>query len=137
MPAATTDRNTLRREGVQEPYPVKAATRIFAGVMVAVDATGFAVPAATSTTHKCVGVATRQVNNLAGANGEQLIVADRRPHWFANSTAGELIALADVGSDCFIVDDNTVAKTNGTNTRSRAGKIINVSAAQGVLVDFR
>ena len=35
---------------------------------------------------------------------------------------------ADVGADCYIVDDQTVAKTNGTNTRSVAGKIIAVDA---------
>ena len=33
-----------------------------------------------------------------------------------------------MGSDCYIVDDQTVAKTNGTNTRSVAGKIIAVDA---------
>ena len=42
--------------------------------------------------------------------------------------AGDLIAQADVGADCYIVDDQTVAKTNGTNTRSVAGKIIAVDA---------
>lgn len=40
---------------------------------------------------------------------------------------------ADIGSDCYIVDDQTVAKTNGTNTRSVAGKIMDVDA-QGVWV---
>jgi hypothetical protein len=137
MPAATQDRDTKRREGTQESYPVKAATRIWAGTLACVDATGFVVPGSVSTTQKCVGVATKQVNNLSGANGDQSLTTDRRPHWFNNSTAGDLIALSDVGAQCFIVDDNTVAKTNGTNTRSVAGKIVNVSATQGVLVDFR
>jgi hypothetical protein len=137
MPALTADRDTKRREGIQESYPVKATTRIFAGALACVDSTGFLVPGSVSTTQKCVGVATRQVSNLTGANGDQTLITDRRPAWLNNSSAGDLIALADVGADCFIVDDNTVAKTNGTNTRSRAGKILNVNATQGVLVDFR
>jgi hypothetical protein len=54
--------------------------------------------------------------------------------WFQNSTAGDLIAQADVGTDCYIVDDQTVAKTSGTNTRSVAGKVQEVDAALGVRV---
>ena len=34
---------------------------------------------------------------------------------------------------CYVVDDETVAKTNGTNTRSRAGVVVDVDA-QGVWV---
>ena len=47
---------------------------------------------------------------------------------YGNSSAGDLIAQADVGADCYIVDDQTVAKTNGSSTRSVAGKIIAVDA---------
>lgn len=137
MAALTTDRDTKRREGIQEGYPVKAAAKIFAGSIGAIDATGFAVAGITSTTLKCVGVAVSRCDNTSGANGDLTAVFDRRPHWFANSSAGDLIALADVGANCFIVDDQTVAKTNGTSTRSVAGKIVNVSASLGVLVDFR
>lgn len=137
MAALTADRNTLRREGVQEGYPVKASTRIFAGSITAIDATGYAVPGAVATTLKCVGVAVARYDNSAGAAGDVKAVTDRRPHWFANSSAGDAIALTDVGASCYIVDDQTVAKTNGTNTRSVAGKILNVDAALGVLVDFR
>ena len=31
---------------------------------------------------------------------------------------------ADIGGDCFIADDQTVAKTNGGNTRPLAGKVV-------------
>jgi len=44
-----------------------------------------------------------------------------------------LIAITEIGTDCYIVDDNTVAKTNGTSTRSRAGKVVDVNA-NGVFV---
>ena len=46
------------------------------------------------------------------------------------------VQVPDIGKDCFIVDDQTVAKTNGANTRSRAGKVFDVDA-DGVWVDFR
>ena len=54
---------------------------------------------------------------------------------FANSTAGDLIAEADIGTVCYIVDDQTVAKTSGTNTRSPAGVVDSVDT-QGVWVRF-
>ena len=54
---------------------------------------------------------------------------------FQNSSAGDLIALANLGADCYIVDDQTVALTNGTNTRSVAGKIRDVDAG-GVWVEI-
>ena len=55
---------------------------------------------------------------------------------FANSAAADAITLADIGADCYIVDDQTVAKTSATNTRSVAGKVFDVDA-EGVWVDFR
>ena len=60
----------------------------------------------------------------------------RLPHCFGNSTSTDAITLADVGSDCYIVDDQTVAKTNGSGTRSRAGRVFDVDS-EGVWVDFR
>ena len=53
---------------------------------------------------------------------------------FANSSAGDLITIADIGKACFIVDDQTVAKTDGTGTRSRAGIVDGIEASGGVWV---
>jgi hypothetical protein len=55
---------------------------------------------------------------------------------YGNSASADLIAADDVGKDCFIVDDQTVALTNGTNTRSRAGKVYRVDPDGGVWVSF-
>ena len=52
---------------------------------------------------------------------------------FENSSAGDAIAIAEIGDDCYIVDDQTVAKTNGGSTRSVAGKVIDV-VSDGVFV---
>jgi hypothetical protein len=53
-----------------------------------------------------------------------------------NSSDADAISTANIGADCYIVDDQTVALTNGTNTRSVAGKIFDVDSA-GVWVDMR
>ena len=65
---------------------------------------------------------------VGGANGAISVQVKRGTFKYGNSSAGDLIAQADVGADCYIVDDQTVAKTNGSSTRSVAGKIIAVDA---------
>ena len=64
------------------------------------------------------------------------MTVEKGVHCLANSSSADAITLADIGSDCFIVDDQTVAKTSATNTRSVAGKVFDVDA-DGVWVDFR
>jgi hypothetical protein len=135
MTALTQDRNTLRREGLAMEPPVAAATKIYGGSIVAINAAGYAVPGATATTLKSAGVAEHRADNSAGAAGDIRVRVRKGPHVFANSAAADAIALTDIGADCYIVDDQTVAKTNGTNTRSVAGKVFDVDAG-GVWVNF-
>lgn len=136
MTALTQDRNTLRRDGLQIEPPVAANVRIWAGSLVAINPAGLAVPGATAANLKGAGVAERRADNTGGTAGAIRVRLRRDPHRFANSAAADAITLADLGADCFIVDDQTVAKTNGTNTRSVAGKVFDVDA-DGVWVDFR
>ncbi len=135
MAALTTDRDTLRRDAVDFVFPVAANTVIYAGSIVCVNSSGLATPGAVSTTLKCVGVAQKRANNNPGAASAISVEVRRGCHRFANSSAGDLIALANVGADCFIVDDQTVALTNGASTRSVAGKIRDVDAI-GVWVEI-
>lgn len=132
----TADRNTVSRNGVDFEFPVKGATKIHAGGIVCIDtANSYATKGAVSTTLKSVGVAQEQADNAGGADGAINVKVRRGCFRFANSSAGDQITLADVNSDCYLVDDQTVAKTNGTNTRSVAGKVRDVDAA-GVWVEF-
>ncbi len=135
MTALTQDRNTLRRDGHQVALFVADATLIHAGAIVCVDANGMAVPGATSATLRAVGVAERRADNLA-STGDVRVSCRKGPHKFANSAAADAVDTSDIGADCYIVDDQTVAKTNGTGTRSVAGKVFDVDA-DGVWVDFR
>ncbi|OSC96070.1 hypothetical protein BZY60_000305 [Pseudomonas aeruginosa] len=135
MPALTKDRNTVRRDGVQFSDPVAAATRIFAGSLVCLDASGNAVPGSTATTLKARGLAQEQVDNSAGAAGDLRIETRRGVFLFANSAAADEITRADIGATAYIVDDQTVAKTDGTSTRSAAGTIRDVDS-YGVWVEI-
>jgi carbonic anhydrase/acetyltransferase-like protein (isoleucine patch superfamily) len=80
------------------------------------------------------GLAQEQADNSAGAAGDVTVESQPGVFPFANSAAGDAITRAEIGDDCYIVDDSTVAKTNpGGNTRSVAGKIVDVDA-KGVWV---
>ena len=135
MAATTVDRATQRRDAAQFQFPVAAATKIPAGVIVAINASALAVNGATSTTLKAVGVSEAAADNSAGAASAINVKVRRGCHKFGNSASGDLITLAEVGTDCYIVDNQTVAKTNGSSTRSVAGKVRDVEA-DGVWVEF-
>ncbi|MBI1214545.1 MAG: hypothetical protein GC185_01845 [Alphaproteobacteria bacterium] len=136
MTALTQDKATPQSAGDYLDAPVASGKKIYTGALVAMSSTGYITPGATATTLKGVGVAQEQVDNTDGADGDVTVRVDRRPYWISNSDT-DPVGLEDIKADCYIVDDQTVAKTNGTNTRSVAGKIMNVDANLGVLVDFR
>lgn len=136
MTAIATERDTQRRDGKAAAYPVLAATKVLAGTLVALTAAGYAQGGVVATTLKAVGVADETADNTAGASGD-IKVKTRKDGWFrfANSAAGDLISIADIGNNCYIVDNQTVAKTDGAASRSVAGKIRDV-AADGVWIEF-
>jgi hypothetical protein len=131
----TKDRNTQRRDGVQFNDPVAASTRIFAGSLVCLNAAGNAVPGSLSATLKARGVAQEQVDNRDGAAGALRIESRRGLFQFANSASTDEITRADIDNTAYIVDDQTVAKTSATDTRSVAGIIRDVDAG-GVWVEI-
>ena len=80
------------------PYPsritlgVKTSTTVYQGGLVAVDSTGYAVPASVSTTHYVQGVALATVTN-SGSSGT--VTVDVRPGtWlFKNSSSSDEITV--------------------------------------------
>jgi len=134
MTALTAERDTPRRDGQQFEFPVAAASKIWLGSMAMINGSNYAVKGATATGQKCVGVAEETVDNT-GAAGDKRVKVRRGTFRLGNSSAGDLVVLSDVGADCWIVDDQTVAKTNGSATRSVAGKIRDVDSV-GVWVEF-
>ncbi len=101
--------------------PVKASTKIWQGAACVIDA-GYLAPARTATGLISAGVAHKTYDNSAGSAGAVVASVERGVFAFNNSAGGDLIAQANVGADCYWVDDQTVALV-GTG-RSRAGRII-------------
>ncbi|WP_372400281.1 hypothetical protein ABMY26_32225 [Azospirillum sp. HJ39] len=138
MAALTNDRNTPERSGgfTHLERDLAASTTIFAGSMVAQNAAGAAVPAAATNTLTVLGRAAHRASTVAGSTQLGSVVRiDRGTFRFANSTSTDAITIADYGKPCYAVDDQTVAKTDNSAARPKAGIIRDVDAL-GVWVEF-
>lgn len=125
----TKDRNTPRRSGDNFSFPVAAAVLCFGGAIAALDAAGNVKPGVTATGLLCVGRFADRFDNSGGLAGA--INADVEPGLFrfANSADADAITASEIGDVCYIVDDETVAKTSGGATRSVAGQIADVDSS--------
>ena len=132
MTAATTARNTPRGAAAHDQcrdYPVAAAVKIHAGTLVVLTAAGFAKPGEAATGLVTVGRARKSYDNTSGAAGAFRVEVDEGVFPWVNSAAADAITTANVGDRVYVVDDQTVALTNGTGTRSVAGIVRKVDAA--------
>ncbi len=135
MAAMTQGRRIVSRDGRTVSHPVKAAASIFTGALVVLDS-GWLAPGRAATTLKAVGVAENDADNTDGANGDVSVNVRRHGAFrFRNSASGDLIGRSHIGGNAYIVDDQTVAATDGSSSRSVAGKIIDVDA-EGVWIEF-
>lgn len=133
MAALTKDRSTIERSGEFTVYNVAANAKIFAGSIVVLDA-GNAKAGVTGLNLFAAGRAEETVDNTGGAAGAKTVKVKRGVFRFDNAAA-DLVTAAKIGSPCYIVDDQTVAATNGGNTRSAAGIVRDVDDA-GAWVEF-
>nr|AUG44386.1 hypothetical protein [uncultured bacterium] len=132
MAPLTAERNTPRRTGDLFSLPAAAAKKFFAGAIVARDAAGRATPGATAADILGVGRCAETVDNSAGAADAVTVQIEKGIFLYANSATDPVVA-ADVGGNCYIVDDQTVSHTD-TN-QSVAGVVFAVEAV-GVWVKF-
>ena len=115
-------------------YPVLAATTIYAGGMVAIDATGYAIPAELTAGIKIVGVAREYVDNSAGADAAKNVrVHAGMAVWYDNDTTNA-VDQADLGDVCYVFDDETVRDYVGGGVNVIAGTVMDLDATKGVLV---
>lgn len=132
--ALTEDRNTpLQDAEIIEP-PVAASAVLFAGALVVANAGGYAAPGSVATTLTYLGRAEEMVDNTAGANGAKTVRVRRGKAFKWKNSGADPVTQASLGKVCYIVDDETVALTNGTATRSAAGIVVGLDA-DGVWVE--
>lgn len=134
MAALTADRNTPFKDGESIAVPVAANAVIHAGALVVADATGYAAPGSAATTLTYLGRAESAVDNAGGADGAKTVTVRRKKAFKWANLAADAVTQAELGKTCYVADDQTVAKTNGTGTRSAAGKVMQIES-DGVWVE--
>lgn len=121
MTAATASRDTVQlADGGPFTLELAASTKIYAGTIVAINASGYAVPASASSALRCVGRAEKTVDNTSGSAGALTVDVKPGKFFFACSGASR----ASRGLMVYAVDDQTVALNDGSGLRPAAGRVV-------------
>lgn len=135
MAALTTarDTNEIANGAKYLVLPVKGATTIYQGAIVALDANGYAIPGKKATDITAAGRAEETVENK-GADGELVVKVSRGVFVFDNTaTTANKVTAAHVLKPCYMEDDQTV--TALATGASAAGRVIRVDD-EGVAVEI-
>lgn len=126
--ALAADRNTPMKDGELVAVPIAANVKVYAGGLTAANSTGYATPGAAAATLTYLGRAEETVDNTGGAAGAKTVLVRRGKAFKYKNSGADAVTQAEFGKTCYIVDDETVAKTDGAGARSAAGKVVGVEA---------
>ncbi|MMZ41787.1 hypothetical protein D3C81_179040 [compost metagenome] len=128
-----TDFNAPYRDGELTPVPVAKGELIPAGVIVCINANGYAVGGQASTDLKYAGRAEGFVDNSKGKDGDKSVLVRRKKafRWLNDGT----ITQKHLGQRVFVLDNRTLTGTDGSApaaggntakpaTHSKAGTLI-------------
>ena len=144
MTAVTTGRTTPTRldpmYSNRGSFPMAATTTLYAGTICALNASGYLVAGSTSSTLKVAGIVGDQpfeipsdrITNSGSAGAKSAQVQMGVTALLENDSL-DPITQDDVLNDAYITDNATVCATSGGSTKSKAGRIIEVTD-QGVWV---
>ncbi|XQE65778.1 hypothetical protein ACOAPY_14030 [Pseudomonas sp. P3C3] len=132
MTALVRDRNTHQQVASILSIALAANAKVFAGAIVVTNAAGYGAPGSTALGLSYIGRAEEAVDNTGGANGAKSVPV-RRLLAFKWVNDGS-ITQAHLMKTAYIVDDQTLAATDGGSTRSPAGRIVGIEA-DGVWVE--
>ncbi len=143
MSALTTARDTPMRahEGPTQiaAREVKDGVVIWSGGIVVLEH-GQATPARSAPGLVVLGVARGGVDNrtvpIVAKTPKRRVSVVSGVAQFENSAGGDAIGAGDVGAVCYLVDDRTLARTDGAGSRSPAGVVQEVSLNSRVWVDL-
>ena len=116
MAALTAERTYKIRAGGThrfETYGIAAATTIYNGALVAFNAAGFIIPAATTAGILVCGVAQSTVINTGAAGDQRVLVGTGMRVNFVNSAAGSALTRAHYGRLVYAADDQTITNVAG------------------------
>lgn len=133
MAGKTTTVFTPRQDGVILSYPVYRATKIPAGVLVMINATGYAVNGADTASQVFVGVSAEEADNSGGSDGTIYIkVYTKGVFKFLEASA----ALTLVGVAAYILYNDEVSVVGTTTNDIICGVFVQYASAGYMWVDI-
>lgn len=113
--------------------PVYQGVHIYAGAAVGLDSSGYLRPMVSGVALKIRGVAMAEVNNTEGASGDRTCESRAVAYWFKNSGTAA-VTRAHIGGAAYFEDDGTVRSNSDSGAANNGGRILQVSASEGVKV---
>lgn len=136
MTALAQDRARASTPDVQArrlSLPVAASTTIYQGALVALNLSGYAVPASADPSLTVVGVAEANVTNTTaagyGSAGALQVSVQRGTFAFTNSSSTAAITEADIGRVVYAADDATVSRTNPIGALPAVGRVVEMEGS--------
>jgi len=120
-----------------------AAGLVSQGEIAVVNSAGYVTKGSVTTGLVAIGLISETVDNSGGAAGDKSVTVYTSKNrdggvraWPLANHGADLCDQTSVGHDVFIASANAVAKTDGSGTRSRAGKCWGFDRDGNVLVEF-
>lgn len=121
--------------GSSEDFPVYQSSTIYLGALVMVNASGYAIPGSDTAGGIFVGVnLDAQQDNSSGSDGDLDVTVTREGLFLM--TFDTAISQANVGDQCFLVDDQTVDLAGDTTNDIYCGVITKYVSSTSAWVDI-
>ncbi|CAM4094376.1 hypothetical protein [Acinetobacter pragensis] len=113
---------TEMRCGTLMPVALASMALVLQGTFAAVDASGYAIASEDvgGADQNCLGIWDHSAENT-GADGDVVACVRRKQQFLVRNSTTDPVTQADLGAVVYMEDNQTIAKTDGTNTLSVAG----------------
>lgn len=101
------------------------STLVLQGTFAVVDASGYAISSEDvgGVDQICLGIWDHSAENT-GAAGDVVACVRRKQQFLVRNSSTDPVTQAEFGSPIYIEDNQTIAKTDGTGTRSLGGRFM-------------
>lgn len=133
MAATTTSVVRNRQEPGRNIQPVAASTKILAGVITHYNSSKYIVEGTDTAGEVFAGVSIEEIDNSDGANGDYSVTLYENGDFEFTLSEGDAVQ-ADIGTEVYTVDNQTVARAATTTNDIAVGYIVGIISATIVRV---
>lgn len=139
MSNATVNLNDTIKTAGDGPFipnvPVKGATHIYQGTLIAQHSGGYFVPGTTSGAGAALGVSQHEINNTGSDGDKRVKFETLRAYALPNGTSTDAFSdTSKFGAPVYMTDDHTAADNSATGTRNCIGWFLGFDADSKVRV---